>query len=86
MLSSARTRIVVVVAFAAWFAGALSYQGGLYGTGRAEVASEVFVILAASAALVFAAAHVSGDGSRICSVTCRRSVRCNGHFQSGTTH
>jgi hypothetical protein len=62
-----RTRIVlprrqsgaaVLTAFGAVFVGAIIYRGGWYGTGAAEEASVVLVILAASAALIFATCHL----------------------------
>ena len=60
VLSERATRVVVVLSFAACFVAAVSYRGGLYGTGRAEIASVVLVIIGASAALVFAASRRPG--------------------------
>ncbi len=58
MLSETQTRVAVMIAFVAVFLGAISYRGGWYGMGPAEVASVVLVIVAASAALVFAVSRV----------------------------
>jgi hypothetical protein len=54
ILSERNTRIAVGLAFGTWFFAALRFRGGLFGTGRAETASVVLVIVAATAALVFA--------------------------------